>query len=53
MFPLHDPLTDSLREELAEYDDLTSALLARRGILNKEDAEKFLNPSYDEHLHDG
>ena len=52
MFPLHDPLTDAMREELAEYDDLTSALLARRGILTKEDAEKFLNPSYDLHLHD-
>jgi single-stranded-DNA-specific exonuclease len=52
MFPLHNPLDDTLREELAAYDDLTAALLARRGILTKEDAEKFLNPSYDEHLHD-
>ncbi len=52
MFPLHDPLTDALREELVTYDDLTAALLARRGILTKENAEKFLNPSYDEHLHD-
>jgi len=52
MFPLHDPLHESLREELAAYDDLTAALLARRGIMTKEDAEKFLNPSYDEHLHD-
>jgi single-stranded-DNA-specific exonuclease len=52
MFPLHDPLDAVLRKELARYDDLTAALLARRGILTKEDAEKFLNPSYDEHLHD-
>ena len=52
MFPLHEPLTDSLREELSAYDDLTAALLARRGIATKEDAEKFLNPSYDLHLHD-
>ena len=52
MFPLHDPLNETLREELAEYDDLTAALLARRGILTKETADKFLNPSYDEHLHD-
>ncbi len=52
MFPLHEPLTDILREELAEYDDLTSALLARRGIVTRTDAEKFLNPSYDLHLHD-
>ena len=52
MFPLHNPLDETLRAELAEYDDLTAALLARRGILTKEDAEKFLSPSYDEHLHD-
>ena len=52
MFPLHEPLTYSLREELSAYDDLTAALLVRRGIVTKEGAEKFLNPSYDEHLHD-
>jgi len=52
MFPLHDPLDDTLRKELAEHDDLTAALLARRGITTKEEAEKFLNPSYSEHLHD-
>ncbi|MBI5405610.1 single-stranded-DNA-specific exonuclease RecJ [Candidatus Kaiserbacteria bacterium] len=52
MFPLHEPLTDTLREELAAHDDLTAALLARRGVLTKEAAEKFLNPSYDAHLHD-
>jgi len=44
MFPLHDPLTDTLREELSSYDDLTAALLARRGVQTKEEAEKFLNP---------
>jgi single-stranded-DNA-specific exonuclease len=52
MFPLHDPLNDDLREELVAYDDLTAALLAHRGIVTKEEAQKFLNPSYDEHLHD-
>ncbi|MFI5260243.1 MAG: single-stranded-DNA-specific exonuclease RecJ [Candidatus Paceibacteria bacterium] len=52
MFPLHDPLDETLRKELGSYDDLTAALLARRGILTKEDAEKFLNPSYDLHLYD-
>ncbi|MDO8566689.1 MAG: single-stranded-DNA-specific exonuclease RecJ [bacterium] len=52
MFPLHEPLTNALREELAEYDDLTAALLARRGVLTKEAALEFLNSSYDAHLHD-
>lgn len=52
MFPLHESLSEKLREELAAYDDLTAALLARRGIVTRADAEKFLNPSYDLHLHD-
>jgi len=51
MFPLHDPLHETLREELVAHDDLTAALLARRGVETKEEAEKFLNPSYDTHLH--
>lgn len=52
MFPLHDALPDSLRTELGSYDDLIAALLARRGIRNADDADRFLNPSYDKHLHD-
>lgn len=52
MFALHDPIDEKIREELSAYDDFTAALLARRGIMNKEAAEHFLNPSYDEHLHD-
>ena len=52
MFPLHEPLTDVLREELATYDDLTAALLARRGILTRGAAERFLNPSYTAHVYD-
>ena len=52
MFPLHDSLDETLRAELAPYDDLTAALLARRGITTKEEAEIFLNPSYEAHLHD-
>lgn len=52
MFPLHESLDELTRLELSSYDDLTAALLARRGVVTKEDAEKFLNPSYDLHLHD-
>lgn len=51
MFPLHEPLTADAREALSRYDDLTAALLARRGVTSAEDAEKFLNPAYDAHLH--
>lgn len=52
MFLLHEPPDDALRSELAQYDDFTAALLARRGIVTSEAAERFLNPSYDAHLHD-
>lgn len=51
MFPLHDQLDELLRKELSEYDDLTASLLVRRGVTSKEEAEHFLHPSYDEHLH--
>lgn len=52
MFPLHDSLADDVRAALNAYDDLTAALLARRGVVTEEDAERFLKPSYDLHLHD-
>ncbi|MGH7175665.1 MAG: single-stranded-DNA-specific exonuclease RecJ, partial [Minisyncoccia bacterium] len=34
------------------YDDLTNHLLAKRGITTEAAAERFLSPSYDEHLVD-
>jgi len=52
MFPLHDALTDEVRTALSGHDDFIAGLLARRGILSEEDAQVFLSPSYDEHLHD-
>jgi single-stranded-DNA-specific exonuclease len=38
--------------ELSEYDLLTAQLLSNRGVNTKEEAEFFLNPNFDEHLHD-
>ncbi|HQU07853.1 MAG: single-stranded-DNA-specific exonuclease RecJ [Parcubacteria group bacterium 21-54-25] len=52
MTPFHAPIDDSLRDELSAYDDLTAALLARRGVRTAKEAEQFLNPSYERHLHD-
>lgn len=52
MFLLHDPIDETVRKALAAYDDITAALLARRGITNEEDAQAFLSPSYDAHTHD-
>ena len=52
MFALHEPIDAALRAALGEYDDLTAALLARRGITTREEAVAFLSPSYDEHIGD-
>lgn len=52
MLSFHDPLDDATRESLRAYDDFTAGLLARRGIVTKEDAEAFLSPSYDAHVGD-
>ncbi len=52
MFALYDPIDSKVREELREHDDYTAALLARRGITTREDAEAFLSPSYDAHIGD-
>jgi single-stranded-DNA-specific exonuclease len=34
------------------YDDLTTTLLTKRGLMTSEEIEKFLNPSYDQDLID-
>jgi single-stranded-DNA-specific exonuclease len=52
MFRLHDPIDGSVREALREHDDLTAALLARRGMRTKEAADAFLAPDYDAHIND-
>lgn len=52
MVALHEPIEETVRRELSEYDDLTAALLYRRGITTREAATAFLAPSYDEHLND-
>lgn len=51
MVALHNPIDEKLREKLSAYDDLIAALLARRGVTNAAGAETFLNPSYENHLH--
>ncbi|HVX91510.1 MAG TPA: single-stranded-DNA-specific exonuclease RecJ [Candidatus Paceibacterota bacterium] len=49
---LHDVIDREMREELAAYDDLTAALLHRRGVQTRDEAAAFLAPNYDEHIHD-
>jgi single-stranded-DNA-specific exonuclease len=52
MFPLFDSVDEEVRAKLSEFDDLTAALLARRGVTTSEEAESFFSPSYEEHLGD-
>jgi single-stranded-DNA-specific exonuclease len=52
MFPLFEPVEDTKREALREYDDLIAALLSRRGISTAEEAQAFLSPSYDTQIGD-
>ncbi len=52
MLALHEPVDAVVREELAEYDDFIAGLLSRRNIKTKAEAEAFLAPSYDAHIHD-
>jgi len=37
---------------LAEYPELVQTLLKNRGIIARDDAEKFLHPSYERDIHD-
>ncbi len=39
-------------EQLSEYPEFVRKLLARRGVDTKEKAYAFLNPNYDEQVHD-
>lgn len=51
-YRLHDPVSSEVAKTLAAYDALTQQLLVNRGITDAETAETFLNPDYDNHLHD-
>lgn len=46
-----EPITDEVREELNTHPELVQQLLFNRGLHTKEDAELFLNPEYNKHLH--
>lgn len=52
MLPVAAPPDPHMRRALSAYDDLTAHLLIARGITTAEEAQVFLDPSYDEHLHD-
>lgn len=52
MVSLFAALDDSLRHEFAAFDDFMAGLLVHRGLRSAAEARAFLEPSYEEHLHD-
>lgn len=44
-------IPESVAEALRAYTPIVQRILFRRGITNETEAERFMNPSYDDHLH--
>lgn len=51
MVTVFEPIDEAVRSALGEHDDITAALLFRRGITTKEEAHAFLSPDFDAHTH--
>jgi len=51
-YALRDRIISGAHQELDIYPEFLRALLYHRGIKTKEEAEAFLNPDYEDHLHD-
>ncbi len=51
-FTLPSAVPHDVKEALSSYSSYLQQLLFARGITTQEAAQRFLNPSYDEHLHD-
>lgn len=51
-YAVHSPIPEDVSKELAHLNELIAKLLFLRGITSKQEAEAFLNPSYERHLHD-
>ena len=50
-YALFSPVPEDVSLELARYHPLLQKLMYSRGIVNHEDAERFLHPDYDLDLH--
>ncbi len=52
MYRLAEPVPEAISSDFHTYSPLLQQLLYRRGITSRTDAEAFLAPSYENHLHD-
>jgi single-stranded-DNA-specific exonuclease len=51
-YALKDDVPDEVQSALKKYHPLLQKLLYHRGMIDTDSAELFLNPDYDNHLHD-
>jgi single-stranded-DNA-specific exonuclease len=51
-YSIKEPVPSEVQQELSLYSPFLQQLLYGRGITTKEAAVAFLNPSYNDHLHD-
>ena len=51
-YPTREKILESELKELSGYTELMQQLLFYRGIKTADDAHEFLNPNYDDHVHD-
>ncbi len=51
-YAIRDAIPEEVSENLKQYDELVRQLLHARGIHEIEEAERFLNPDYNTHMHD-
>lgn len=47
IWKIKEGIPESQRNLLKDYPAITAQMLKNRGILNKEQAEEFLNPKYE------
>ena len=51
-YSIKEPIPTKVKDSLSAYPKLMQELLFRRGIKTSEDADEFLNPDYEKHIHD-
>jgi len=51
-YSVRTAMTEESRKSLSAYDPMLQELLYGREIVSTEDAERFLHPDYEKHIHD-
>lgn len=51
-YQVRDDISEKLKKEFSEYSEFTQRMLGFRDIATKKDAETFLNPDFEDSIHD-